>query len=457
MACPDSTVVSGCDFAQYLVDQQPRYDKLIVEDIRPVDGWILNVSTGTWPSYDGVEYTQDRFNNVFPDITKAWEAVQAGNCLGTPCDVVEHCIGWGASRRTYGLERQSWATPLLCFDQIMHITKARENWRYIIGKILRPATQWIQGSFLRKRHLFWADDKFVANKNMTPFTYAFTGTGDNEIFFDTSASPATIFKLTPQILQRRFQPLMAMGYHGENPYKNDMPPMVELVTDMDTCWELDKLGGQVGVGGVPSISGNWRFEQWTEANKYWKYGFTGALGNFSVRSDWTGLRFNFRQDLGDGAGANRYRYQVVLRYKNTASSGAGGAAGLKDLANPDFDNAQFAISQIHHKAGMEMLVSDATPVNPQMPFSSRNFAGDWRFVMHDLGADQNGRAIDNKRGNKGLFIADFKQGIRPVHTEFMEAILHKREPQCIIEIDTCADDPGYSAQSYDSCNPQCNE
>lgn len=456
MSCPTPSIVAGCDFTQYLVDQTPVYDKLIMEDIRPTDSWVLNIATGTFDAYSGTQHTQDRFNHVFPDTTKEWQPVQAGNCLGTPCDKTEFCIGWGASRLTYGLEQQSWSTPLLCFDQEMHITKARENFRYIISDILKPATMDIQSNFLRKRHLYWANKKWQANKTQDDFTYTFAASGTSEIFFDCSVHPKNVFKLTPQMLQRRFQPLMRIGYAGKNPFRDKLPAMVELVTDMDTCWELDKLGGQQGIGGTPSISGNWRFTEWDAANAYWRYGFSGSIGNFMVRADWAGLRFNFQKDLGAGSAPNRYRYQVILPYRNVASSGAGGAAGLKSEPNPDFDKALFGISQISHKMGMECLVSDATPVNPEMPFSARNFGGRWQFVMDNLGQDQAGVAIENKRRNKGQFIADFKQAIRPLHTEFLEAIFHKREPQCVIEIDTCSADPGYPTQTYSSCNATCS-
>src|SRR5687767_9488233 len=121
MACPPG-VIEGCQFAQYLVDQQPNYDKLIIEDIRPSEGWIAHVETGTFEAFTGTQHTRDRFNNVYPDTTQAWDLVEAANCLGTPCDPNETVIGWGSSRLTYALEQQSWVTPLLCFDQLMHIT-----------------------------------------------------------------------------------------------------------------------------------------------------------------------------------------------------------------------------------------------------------------------------------------------------------------------------------------------
>ena len=445
--CPTSTI-SGCQFTQLLVDQQPVYDKLILEDIRPEDSWILHVDTGEFPAYSGVQHTLDRFNHVWPNTTKQWKPTQAGNCLGTPCDKTEHHISWGATRLTYFLEEQSWATPLLCYDQDMHVTHAKEHFRQIISDILKPATAAINSNFLRKRVAQFAGNPWVASANMSAFTYNWVVVGDEEIYIDCSMKPTS--KLTPQMLQRRVQPLMQIGYFGKQPFK-DMPPMIELVTDLETCWELDKLGGQQGVGGVPSVGGNWRFEQWDAANKYWKYNFSGSIGNYAVRVDPFALRFNY---VGVVNGAERF--QVVLPYKNVPSSGAGGAAGLKDLVNPDYQNAQYQWSFIWHRKGMQCLVADATPVNPEMPFSSRNFGGRWQFVMDNLGADVNGNPIENKRRNKGQFIADFKMAIRPQYTEFVDLIFHKREPACVIVIDTCNTDPGYPTQTYGSADTPCS-
>src|SRR6185437_17062719 len=79
-----------------------------------------------------------------------------------------------------------------------------------------------------------------------------------------------------------------------NPFK-DTAPFIELVTDIQTCWSLDRLGGSVGIGGGnnPNVASNWRFTEWGAAEKYWRYGYSGQLGNFLVRTDWAGLRMNF--------------------------------------------------------------------------------------------------------------------------------------------------------------------
>ena len=347
----------------------------------------------------------------------------------------------------------------------MHITHAEQHIAQIINEILRPATTAISSNFLRKRCLLWSKNKNVANANFGnsgtdgQFTYTWTlgGTNtDEELYFDCSAAPTRIFHLVPQMLQNRFSPLMRMGYAGKNPFKDTLP-YIEMVSDMDTAWFLDKLGGQQGVGGgdSPTVSGNWRFTQWDAANQYWRYGFTGQIGNYMLRCDEFGLRFNYVTDLGSGAGANRYRYQIVLPYKNGITTGAGGAAGLGSIPNPDFDRAQFCLSFITHKKGMELLTPDARPLNPEMPFGHRDFGGKWRFAMHDLGADVNGNPIGNKWENKGQFISWFKYYVRPLHYEFMEAMFHRREQFCVPEISTCATDPGYPTQTYTSTLPTC--
>ena len=461
MSCPTPSNIAACDFPQFLVDQTPKFDELIMEDIRPTDGWLLNVSTGTTPMGTPVEITQDRFRSVWPNTTKSWRRILANGpgCSSNYCDPSEHQIGWGADRLTYYAEGQEWATPLLCYDQDMHITHAMQHIEQIISEILRPATTAISSNFLRKRGLLWSNKKNTANSNLDQFTYTWTLGGpnsDEEIYFDCSVPPTNVFHLVPQMLQNRFSQLMRRGYAGKNPFK-ETAPFVELVTDMDTCWFLDKLGGQQGVGGgdSPTVFGNWRFTEWGAANEYWRYGFSGQIGNFMTRVDELGLRFNFVTDLGAGAAPNRYRYQIVLPFKNSVTTGAGGSAGLGSDANPDFDKAHFAISYIWHKKALELLVPDARPLNPEMPFGHRDFGGKWQFVMDNLGADSNGNVIANKRRDKGQFIADFRYYVRPMHYEFCEVFFHGREQFCIPNIPFCSADPGYPAQSYTSTLPLC--
>lgn len=449
-----SDILSCDQFTQWLIDQQPVYDPMVLRDITPVDSWIGNVKTGTFPAHEGVERRLDRMRDVWANTAKVWTATTYAGCVGTPCDKTRHVIGWGSERIAYHLEEIHYKTPLLCFEQLIHVTHAVEQFEQIITDILRPATSAVVSMHLRKSALNVASKHLVTVLSggagvLTSFTFAWTTAGDEEIFFDCSVDPNNCGKLTPQALQVQFNPLMSVGYAGHNPFK-DTAPFIELVTDIETCWELDRLGGATGVGGVPSINGNWRFTQWGDQEKYWRYGFSGQIGNFMVRTDAMGLRFQFVEDLGAGAAPNRFRYQLLLPYINQATAGAGGQPGLGREVNDRFQGANFGISFIMHKMGMSYLVADSSPINPEMPFMAKDYGGHWKFATDNLGADVNGCVIENIERDKGLFYANWKGAIRPEHTEFMVAYFHAREPMCVPFIQTCQPDTGYAEQSYSS-------
>jgi hypothetical protein len=90
-----------------------------------------------------------------------------------------------------------------------------------------------------------------------------------------------------------------------------------------------------------------------------------------------------------------------------------------------------------------------------MPFMVRDYGGRWKFATNDLGADCAGKPIDNSRGNKGKFIADFQLAVKPEHPEWLEAIFHKVDRGCIEIIPVCEADPGNPAQDYNSVDPVC--
>lgn len=428
-----SDCIQGRDFAQYLVTQLPVYDSLIIRDIRPTDGWVGHVSTGTWEAFTSTSHTYDRFRNVMPNVTKTWQRMPEGSCIGTPCDPPTYQIGWGWERNTYYRERQSWDTQLLCFDQILTVTQAKEHFSQIVSDILRPATNYIMSHFMRKRSADYAGKKWLASSTMQDFTFTWDVVGDDEIYIDTSGDPTS--KLTPQMLQRRVFPLQLNGYFGKQPFQ-DMPPLIELVTDYETCWDLDKAATDT------NVNDRWRFQEWDYPNRYYRYNFGGQIGNYVVRVDPFALRFN---KISNG------RYQLVLPYVNTPTT-----EGIGSEPNPSYQDAQYQFSYIMHRQAIMFLVAQTETVNPLMPFANRSLAGQWQFVMDNLGADCNGRPIANERRNKGKFLADFDVAAKPVYVEWMELIFHKREQAVVYAVDTCTPDPGYPTQYYNSSNAQCN-
>lgn len=451
----------GCvtpqQFAQFLDEQLPVYDSLIIRDIRPTDGFIGHVSVGQWDPFDATQHSRDRFRHVQPDLTKKWEAIANNgsggqlSCEGSQCDPTENFICWGYNRITYFQERQSWRSQTLCFDQILTVNKAQEHIEQIVADILRPATSAVMSQYLRKRILDHAGKKWAATATMADFTFAWVNSGDSEYLLDSSQLPTS--KLTPQMLQRRVADLRNLGYFGKwsnDPFFGGYDSMIELVTDDETAWELDKLVTDL------KVSQSWRFNQeWTAAHDYYKYGIGGSLGNYMVRIDPFPLRFNY---VGNVGGGTPYRFQTVLPYRNYTAAGGGAHAptvGMGDYTNSDWPLAQYQMSIIHHRMALMVRVQRMEQVNALMPFAVRDLSGQWRFAINDLGADCNGNVIANYRQNKGFFYADFQPSVEPRYVEWEEVIFHKREPAVVTVVDTCASDPGHPQQYYNSACTLC--
>ena len=229
-------------------------------------------------------------------------------------------------------------------------------------------------------------------------------------------------------------------------------PMLELVTAMDEIWNL--------VEGNPELSDHWRFEDFGDAAaKFYKYGWTGKVGNYGLRDDSYSLRFNIISQDGNGGGV----LQIVYPYTNVAAT-----EGIKEAINPDYDLAPVQLDFIWHRMAMTSLVRDTTQINAEMPFASRDFGGKWQFAMDNLTCGtmtvvdsvtgqtiQVPIAVNNERRNKGKFIADFSFATKAEHPEFAEAFFVLREQACIVDIPTCSTPPYPLAQNYDSSNALC--
>ena len=472
VACPPG-YLDGCSQVQALVDQTPKFSDEILKDIRPIEPWVGHVETATVELGTPVEVTKDRFRHVSVNSTKQWTRTVAN---GTGCNQIappEHLIGWGSDRLTFFEEDIHWATPLMFYKQMMHISQAKAQIMYNVDKIFKPAAMRIHSVFLMKRHMYWADNKWSANAGLPTFSYggasgnnSSNGFGlggvnnDEELYFDCNIPPSQLYKLVPQMLMGIFMPLMQIGYGGENPFSGETGPMIDLIADNDVIWDLDRLGDHTGVGGgdSPNVLGNWRFQNWGQASKYWKYGFSGSIGNFNVRMDTGGMRFNYVGDMGagwNGGNGNRYRYQWLEPLINYITTGAGGSAGLGSKSNPAWTKAQYRLSQIMHPKGMRLLFREESSINSETTFLHQDMGGNWQFVTDNLGVDEYGAAIENKRRDKGQFIADFYNYAEPGMTEFLGVFFHKAEPAVVPLINTVAPDPGYPTQSYICDLPDC--
>lgn len=417
-------------FAQWLIRKTEHLDVEILKTILPTDGLMGMVETGVFPAYDGVSHEYDRLERTVPDLVGAWDRTTSTGCVGAPCDPDETKIGFGSTRHNYYLEQRSFATDLFCFDLIMTADKAKEQFTQLLS-ILKEATVFINSDWVRRALIDIAGKKWAASATMADITY--TWNSDNS---ELTVSALPTSKLTPAMLQRRYQPQIFLGALGASPLGKAQ--MLGLVTDMDTLYSLEQ--------GNAAVAQFWRFTDFGEAGKqFYELGYSGKVGNYAVKVDMFPARF--MQKEGSPLVLKR-----VWPYITVAAT-----LGVKSIPNPDYDRAPYQFSLIHNPKSMQQLSYTAESVNGAMPFVKRDFAGKWMFAMNNLGADSNGCVIDNSRGNKGKFLADFKLAKKPWHTEWEEAILHLREPFCITAQALCDTSltSSYASGDYSSANALC--
>lgn len=431
-------------FTDLLSRRSEHLQDYILRDVTPNGTLIGYFETGRWPALNGVSFTFDKFNRMWPDMGVAWQDVTAGSCVGTPCHPHETCIGFGFTRDMAKLQQISYTTDLFCFDQIMTADRAKQQFSHIVEG-LRDATNTIISNRLLNEQFRVAGHHWLCTTTgLVPFT--FTEANDLTTLIPSALPTAQI---VPNHLRRRVTYQMNSGALGRNVV--NVPPKIEVMTDLDTVWDLCK--------GDTTVSDHWRFNEFSPADKeYWGYGWSGQIGNFMLKALLQPQRW---QIMADGS-LNR-----VFPYINIAAT-----QGIKAIPNPQYDVAEVQASYITHRRGFRNLVLDSTSINPNMPFAARDFGGKWQWVMHDLTCgtvsvcDSTSGVgvqrtipvpVDNTRGNQGKFIADFKFGTEAQFPEYLECFLHLRAQPCIVSTPPCGMNETYVEQDYNSCNDPCTD
>lgn len=422
-------LISCSSYASFLATQTPTYDALITRDIRPFEAQMMGYfKSAPFNAYTGYSHTFQRFHSVYPDTTRPWEALGTGaDCEANLCDPPENEISWGWSQETYGLERISYKTPPICFDQAMARTEAKEHFRHIIEKILRPASITNVSAWVLRRAAELAGNKVCVSPGLPAFTFTWDAGG--YIFMTSTCTPTG--RLTAPILQDGSWDQYMVG--GSTASEDGFSPL-HLKTDKDTLRYLTRED--------PTLLDAWRFQKFTGANpEFYKYGFNAAVGDYMATVLLFPMRFNRITDT---------RYQQVLPFTNEAAT-----TGIKQEPNDDYKRAQYQFSMVTNPGAIIVKPFKAESLNPNMPFMVRDYGGKWNFAMDNLGSDRSGRAIANYRRNKGFFWADFQLAAKAEHPEWLTLYFHKTDRPCITMIDTCNTAPGYPDQSYNMTNPAC--
>lgn len=428
-------------FYDFLFDQSPHFDKDILKDWFPTDdAWIGHVATMPWDSFTGTTHTYDKVHVGAPDLSQAWQGfdTQSTNCVINACTPTAISVGWGSTRKTYSRERQAYQTNVLCFDQMNTRAKAKEQLAQII-KGIKDLTTMIWSDYIRRNSLMQSPTLYLAGNAMNSISLSSSSfVGGLATLNLGSAANLPTSNLTIQYLQRFYEQLQGNGY-----FKSQYVPngIFKLITDPITSQQLTQLN--------PSLVQGYKFTDFQKGGEMFKYGMSAGIGNFGIAWDKFPARFYHQ---GNGV------LRRVWPYVNAAAT-----IGIKPTFSTDYINAPYQYSCIWHPEAMKRAVPELTSVHPQMPFMTRDLGGKWNFaggnkdsvlIVTDptTGTTCN---IDNKRGNQGLWWADFEAGFKFEYPEWTVPILHQRDPGCVTDMPACTLATGYVQQNFSDVNSVC--
>lgn len=448
-------------YFSFLADRTPHWENDILRDYFPTDdAYIGHVATAPWASFTGTQHVRDRLHMGAPDLSQGWatfdtqsmltnnglgDATADGGCLSGVCTPPEICVGWGITRKTFDRFRTAYTTQPFCFDEINTRAKAKEQLGDIVAG-LKDISRMVQSDFLRFSALQYADTIYIAGAALGEVAItAGTFTGAATTIDIGGAANLPTSELTMGYLQRFYEPLQYEGYFKSKYVPNGM---FKLITDPITSQQLTT--------GNPAFTQMYRLTDFTAGGNFFKYGMSAGVGNYGIAWDAYPMRYYWDP------------FALILRrvwpFVNIAAGAANGPSmGIKKSVNQQYLLAPYQVSQVWHPEAMKRYVPSLTPVNPEMPFLTRDLAGKWQFVGGNRDRVLVVRdpvtgdtcTVDNKRGNQGLMFADFEAGIEFQRPELVRGILHLREPGCVTDVTPCSTAPAYVTQDYSGCLPLC--
>lgn len=433
---------SCSSYYDYLFDRAPHFDEDLLTDWFPTDdAWIGQIRTFPWKPSTGTEHVWDRLHIGAPDLSQSWPVfdTQVSNCLAGACAPNEISVGWGSTRQTYGEQRQSYTTNLLCFDQINTRARAKDQMSQIITG-LKLITKQVWSDWMRSASALFNTNLYICGAAGTIVPIVPTTFTGNLLTINVGAGNAPTSNLSVEYLQRFYEPLQLNGYFKS---KYVLEGMFKLITDPISAQQLIQMN--------PHLASMFKFDDFKKGGELFKYGAQRAIGNFAISWDEFPARF---YETTPGSGLLRR----VWPYVNTPAT-----IGLQPTVANEYLLAPIQLSQVWHPEAMLRGTPEMASVHPEMPFMTRDQGGKWNFmggnrdrtlVVKDP-VTQTTCTVDNKRGNQGLLWSDFAAGIKAQRPELTRCVLHQRDPGCVVDNPACSVAPAYVTQNLSDSNPVC--
>src|SRR3954466_1233757 len=121
-------------FNDWLTHRSPQwFPKEFARDRQPWSWGYLNMyPQSPFPSFMGTTLHWNKIHVTRPNDNGCWEAMDADPCMTAICDPERLYTGWGTEDLTFGKYHRDYQTPVFCYDQLRHVTEAKQQLAAIV-------------------------------------------------------------------------------------------------------------------------------------------------------------------------------------------------------------------------------------------------------------------------------------------------------------------------------------
>jgi len=401
-------------------------------------GYLNMYPQSNFPNFLGTTLHWNKIHVTRPNDTGCWEAMDADPCMTAICDPERLYTGWGVEDFTFGKYHRDYQTPVFCYDQLRHVTEAKQQLSAIVDGH-RKMSKSIMSDFIKLLAIRQSDVIHLAGSANTSVTVTpgmFLNNCTKIDLGGTGFLPTS--ELTMEYLDNHVEDLQYNGYFDSE----FMPQGVFQITSDITTWR--RLANK-----NPNLTQMYTSADFNKGGKMYAFGVMRAIGQWALKVDEEPFRY---QHIGEGV------LQRIWPYENQAIT-----IGKKPVFSEAYKNARYQLYHVYNRAAREVYVGDTAPVNNGMDFNvSRNLMGEWSWKSPDYfkARDPNTGEVcefQNDKKNKGYWLAEFEAGMRTIYPEIEMWILALREPQPIFNEKPCSDEPEMVYQDLLAYNAWCGD
>jgi hypothetical protein len=419
--------------------QTPVFDQVFLREYKPMNSpYVGRHETAAWEDETGDTHYFDRMTVAQPDLTKAWQRIDASEC-GNACNPPRSFVAFGSQRDSYYKEQLTLQSQLFCLTQLRHQTRPGDQIAEVY-RVIKQIPEKFTSEFIRNHAFDKAPTVQVAGSSFATFTPATTTVEPNLTIVNLTASGLPTSELTWSYLNYLCTQLELSGYSDGS----QLPMgMYNLITDPRSWFKLSN--GSADIKPMMALNGP------QDASPLYKInmGISSPFGNIAPTLDAEPIRFQ----VLSGSILNR-----VYPYYNASNT-----TGTKRINNPAYINARYQLSWIWHPKAIKVWTAAFKKINEMVPSVNSALYGKWSFINNQgviqfTQPDGTVCTINNDEQLNFYWLCAMELGFQYKYPELLMPIIHLVDGSgysSTTDSPVCGSAPQYVSQTYSSAPVEC--